>query len=368
MAAPSSKLNLLLELSREPSGERRRELLREVTDAFAAGESTGTQENWAEFDKILAAVGQDLELSVRAELARKIAANPTQFGRTARNLAFDDIAVACPVIESSRSLSEKDLLELIAEKSQDHMLAVTKRADISEEVSDALVVSGGARVVESLLNNENARIGTRTYERVAERVDGNGPLQSSFIHRKGVPLDILGELYLKVKAELRQEILAHYGSVTHEDLEAAFERGRKRLLKDYGALPDDFEVSRGRIDGLRRRGELKPSLLVRLMREGKRTEFIFAFATLTGTDYQLVNRLVEREDIDAIAILSRAVNFDRALFVTVALMIVGEEHRMSNAEEFGKLYQKITTEAARTVVRFWKVRAKIADDGAAMGA
>jgi len=162
MAAPSSKLNLLLELAREPSGEKRRELLRQLTDAFTADESPRTDENWAEFDKILAAVTQDLEVSVRAELARKIAANPSQFGRTARNLAFDDIRVAQPVIESSRALSENDLLELIAEKSQEHMLAVTKRADISELVSDALVERGEDRVVESLLKNEGARIGARS--------------------------------------------------------------------------------------------------------------------------------------------------------------------------------------------------------------
>jgi uncharacterized protein (DUF2336 family) len=360
--APASKLSVLLELAREPSSERRRELLRQVTDAFTADENVRSQENWAEFDKILSAITADLESSVRAELARKIAVNPSSFGRTARNLAFDDISVARPVIESSRALSEKDLLELIAEKSQDHMLAVTRRGEISEKVSDALVTRGEDRVVASLLENENARIGATTYERVAERAERNGELQSPFIHRNGVPLDLLSGIYLKVKSELRGEILARYGRVSAEDLDAAFERSRKRLLKDYGGLPEDFEVSRGRIEGLRRRGELKPSHLVRLMREGKRTEFIFAFATLTGTDYQLVNRLVEREDVDGFAILSRSAGFDRALFVTIALMIVGQEHRLSNAEEFGKLYQKVTTEAARAVVRFWKVRAKIADD------
>ncbi|HYM17949.1 MAG TPA: DUF2336 domain-containing protein [Micropepsaceae bacterium] len=364
----SSKLDLLLALAREPSGEKRRELLREVTDAFTADESARTQENWAEFDKILASVAQDLETSVRTELARKIAANPSQFGRTARNLAFDEIAVARPVIESSRALSENDLLALIAEKSQDHMMAVTRRGDISEKVSDALVERGEDHVVESLLKNENARIAASTYERVAERAEKNSVLEAPLVRRKSIPLDLLSDLYLKVKAELRQEILSRYGNVSATDLEAAFERGRKRMMKEYGALPEDFEVSRGRIDGMRRRGELKPSLLVRLMREGKRTEFIFAFATLTGTDYRLVNRLVEREDVDGIAILSRAVDFDRALFVTVALMIVGEEHRMSHAEVFGKLYQKITVDAARAVVRFWKVRAKVDGDGAALSA
>jgi uncharacterized protein (DUF2336 family) len=368
MAAPQSKLHVLVELASEPSGEKRRELLRQVTDSFIADASLRTQDNCAELDRILSAITVDLELNVRAELARKIATGPLEFGHTARSLAFDDIEVARPVLENSRAVCERDLLEVIQEKSQEHMLAVTKREDITARVSDALVDRGEDRVVASLLRNETAVIAAKTYEKVADRAENSHLLQLPFVRRKGVPLDLLSELYLKVKGELRQEIITRCEGVSTADLEAAFERGRKRLLKDYGALPQDYETCRARIEMMNRRGELKSPLLVRYMREGKRTEFIFAYAALTGTDYQLVNRLIERKDVDALAILSRAAQFDRALFVTIGLMIAGEDHRMSNAEEFGRLYQNVTPEAAQKVVRFWQVRAKIADGGTALGA
>src|SRR6516164_11416873 len=116
MAAPQSKLNVLLDLANEPSGDKRRDLLRQVTDSFIADASLRTQENCAEFDRILSAITVDLELNVRAELARRLAAGASEFGRTARILAFDEIEVARPVLESSRALSEHDLLEVIEGK------------------------------------------------------------------------------------------------------------------------------------------------------------------------------------------------------------------------------------------------------------
>jgi uncharacterized protein (DUF2336 family) len=368
MAAPQSKLNVLVALANEPSGEKRRDLLRQITDSFIADPSLRSRENCAEFDRILSAITVDLELNVRAELARRLAAGASEFGRTARILAFDEIEVARPVLESSRALSEHDLLEVIEGKSQDHMLAVTKRDDITARISDALVDRGEDRVVVSLLSNETAEIGVKTYEKVADRAESSQLLQAPLVRRKGVPLDLLSELYLKAKGDLRQEIIARCQGVSDADLETAFERGRRRILKDYGALPQDYETCRARIEMMNRRGELKSPLLARYLREGKRTEFIFSFATLTGTDYLLVNRLIERKDVDALAILSRAALFDRALFVTIALMIAGQDHRMSHAEEFGQLYQNVTPEAAQKVVRFWQVRNKIADGGGTLRA
>jgi len=365
MTASHSKLEILLNLGKETSGEKRRELLRQVTDAFLADKNVRTEGNYAELDKIISAITADLEAEVRAQLARRLATTKAPFDCTARNLAFDDIEIARPIIECSHFLTETDLLELIVRTSQDHMMAMTKRNDISEKVSDALVDHGEDRVVASLLENDHAKIADATYEKVADRAEGSTVLQVPFVRRASVPLDLLNEFYFKVKADVRREILHRYDKVSADELDAALERSRRRVLKEYGALPEDYETSRGRIDGLERRGELKPLLLVRLMREGRRTEFVFAFAKFTGTDYQLINRLVERQDLDAIAILSRAAGFDRALFVTIAMMIAGQEHRMSNAEEFGSLYQKVGVDTAQRAVRFWKIRAKVENGGTA---
>lgn len=167
---PADNFALLLDLAKETSSEKRRELLRQITDVFLAPPvSARTDRESALFDEIVGAVASDLETQVRVELSRKIARSRAPLGRTARRLAMDEIDVARPVIEESGALTESDILDVIQNKSQDHLLAVTKRPDIGEVVSSALVERGEDRVVVSLLENRTARIDRATFERVASR-------------------------------------------------------------------------------------------------------------------------------------------------------------------------------------------------------
>src|SRR5262245_41020005 len=203
MSAPKNNFALLLDLAKETSSEKRRALLRQITDVFLADPPDRSDRESQLFDEIVGAVASDLETQVRIELARKVAASNVPVQRTARRLALDQIEVARPVIERSRALTETDLLDVIHQKSQDHMMAVTKRPDIGEAVSSALVVKGEDRVVASLLENRTARIDRPTFERVAERAELSPVLHAPFVRHHKAPLDLLNNVYLKVEGELR---------------------------------------------------------------------------------------------------------------------------------------------------------------------
>jgi hypothetical protein len=66
---------------------------------------------------------------------------------------------------------------------------------------------------------------------------------------------------------------------------------------------------------------------------------------------------VDTPDIDTLALLCRGANFDRALFVTMAIALDSSEKGLGRAEEFGKLYGAVPVQAAQRALRFWKVRA-----------
>jgi uncharacterized protein (DUF2336 family) len=362
MAASTSKFALLLDLAKETSSEKRRELLRQITDLLCNDAAMRTAANCSAFDEIAVAVVSDLKFEARSEIARMMAATTLPLGRTVRELAMDEIEVARPVLEFSTALSENDLLDVTASQSQDHLMAVSRRSSIGERVSDALVSRGEDRVVVSLLSNRGATIGRDTYERVAERAQDSPILQAPLVRREGVPLDLLNDLYVSVASELREEILKQNENVSPAELEAALERSRKRVAKAYGGLPDDLEIAQLELRKIERMNQLQPPLLVRLMREGaqSRTLFLLALANLTEADYHVVRRLVEARDIDALALLCRAAGFDRPLFVTLSLLVVSEDGSRPKLEEFGKLYERVPVIAAQRAVRFWKVRANAA--------
>jgi len=358
MAASANNFALLLDLAREGSSEKRRELLRQITDVFLAAPEQRSENESVLFDEIVGAVAADLETQVRVELARKVAESNAPLNRTARRLAMDQIEVARPVIERSRALSETDILDVIQQKSQDHMLAVTKRPDIGEKVSSALVAKGEDHVVASLLENRTARMNRETYEAVATRAENSPVLHAPFVRNHHVPLDLLNNVYLQVEGGLRREIMRKFHGVSPAELEAALETSRNHLSSAYGALPSDFQIAKDHVDALDKRGALKPPILVQLLRENQRTAFYVAFAKLVDVDFELTRRLVEGKDIDALATLCRGAGFDRGLFVTISLLVAEDDGGLSKTEEYGKLYEQVPVAAAQRALRFWKVRAK----------
>lgn len=350
---------MLAELSSQTTSEGRRELLRKVTEALDPAGTASSQADMAQFDEILATVAEDYSVQVRSQIARLVASGAAPFSHTAQRFAMDDIEVARPILEKSASLSEATLLQVIGQKSQDHMLAVTKRHAISPVISHALVEKGDDMVVSSLLRNGNAEIAPKTYDAVARRAETSVALQAPLVERHGVPLEHLNMLYTKVEARLRKEIVAKFDSVSAEELEKAFARSRERVSRVYKQMPDDFDDSSLRIDLLERHGGgLKPPALISLLREGNgaRTAFKIAFARLTEVDFDLIERVVENFDLDTAALLCRGSNFDRALFVSLAIGLDRPDRAMAGAEEFGKLYESVPVQAAQRALRFWKVR------------
>jgi uncharacterized protein (DUF2336 family) len=364
MAENSGSFALLIELAKENSSEKRRELLRLVTDTFLASPNNPSDGEAELFDEIVGAVAADLETQVRAELARKVATSRLSIRRTARRLAFDTIEVAGPVIEGSVALTQSDLVEVIQKTSQDHMLAVTQRTDIGEKVSSALVAKGETHVVASLLKNETAKISRESYERVADRAQNEIELQDPLVHRKQVPLDLLNAVYMKVSGDLRREIMTKFQGASTEELDAALEATREHLASAYGALPRDYALAKEYVDGVEARGLLQPSSLEMMLRDNKTTSFLIGFSRVVDIDFELASRLMEEKDLDAIAMLCRASCFESTQFIALCMLIIGGGGGVAKAQRYGQLYERVPVATARRALRFWKIRAQAMRDKA----
>jgi uncharacterized protein (DUF2336 family) len=360
--APNSRFARLLDVKNDMSSDSRRALLREVTDVFAEHEEDSDAAKVAKLDEVLSTVVADFSREVRAELAAKIGPSKVLLGATAEKLAMDDIDVARPILEQSSALSEAHLLAVISQKTQDHLLAVTRREDISEKISHALVEKGDDRVVVSLLENSTAKIAPKTYETVTELAQNRPVLYAPFVKRTDVPLELLNDVYLEVETNLRREILKRYDQVSPQELDEALQRSRARILKAYRRPAMEAAKIKARVEEFRRKNELAPPLLVKLLREGEhsRTVFVGVFAALTDVEEGLAEKVVEGGDIDALALLCRAADFERAVFVSLAIALVGSGGRMTKVEEFGALYENVPVSAAQRAVRFWKVRSSSA--------
>lgn len=358
MSQTASRYALLKDLSSTTSSDQRRELLRRVTDALTNTARTPSEQEFAQLDEVLSLAAKDYTTEVRTEFARLVAASVTRFCHASEQFAMDDIEVATPVLRHSRALTEETLLKVVNEKSQAHILAVTKRDGVSSRLSAAIVNKGSDEVVSSLLANERAQISEATYEVVAKRAETSKLLQAPLVRRQGVPIDLLNDLYLKVEADLRREIVHKFDTVSPNELEKAFERSRARVTTAYRQVPEDMSTALMRLASIEAKQQLLPAVLPSLLREGKasRTTFKLAFAKLVDVNFDVIEPAVETPDVDTLALLCRGANFDRGLFITLAIGLDPSEKGLGRAEEFGKLYESVPVQAAQRALRFWKVR------------
>ncbi len=357
MSVDHSKFAKLMDLAKETSSEKRRDLLREVTDVFFDNDKDERSEaECAMFDEIIGAVATDMTDQVRLELSRKVAVSKSPLRKTARRLATDSIRVAEPVLRKSQALTEEDLVHIANTSSQEKLMAVSKRDNLTSPVSKALVNKGEDKVVVSLLENETAEIDRETYEVVTERAMTSKVLQAPLVKRKNVPLDLLNDVYHVVEQKLRAQIMAKFESVSEEELNAALKASKNRLNIAYGKAPEDMEKQIKWVETEIEANRLTPPHLVQQLRNGEKSRFLASFAYFTHISNEIACRIIEQKDVDAMAILCRAAHFPKALFSTLAMQIVGGENGVAKAKEYSDMYENVPLAAAQRAVRFWKVR------------
>jgi uncharacterized protein (DUF2336 family) len=148
------ELNAALEAGGDKEQKR---ILERVADLFAAGSRGYSSKQIALFDDVLQKLCTDIEVKARARLARRLAHVENAPPQLVRSLAFDDaIAVAEPILIHSQQLSDADLVENAATKSQDHLFAIAQRLRLSERVTDVLVERGNRRVIHKVAANGGA--------------------------------------------------------------------------------------------------------------------------------------------------------------------------------------------------------------------
>lgn len=357
MSATGARFAKLIDLARAPSSEKRRDLLREATDLFFDTAAERTSRETQLFDDVLRTVAKEMQESVLAELAERFADSQDAPIQLLQDLAFNTFAVAEPILKRSPLLKDEMLVKLVSEQSQDHIKAIAQRDSVSPRVSDAIVRVGDDDALDMLLKNAGAQIERPAMELVVDRARDNSKLHKGVVGRHDIPLDLLNEMYFVVEKGLRTAILDRNSNVDPAELDQALAKARSRMqARQAAAVTDDVRAATKLIEQKKRSGELKPPLLVALFRDGQTTAFTLGLAEIVGLDYDTTHGIIARADMEALAMICRAANIERPLFVTIAVLCCGGQNAMNQAEHFGRLYSAVPVEAAQRAMRFFKVR------------
>ncbi len=146
------------------SSEKRLNALRQVTTLFLRDAERLSDAQIRVFDDVFCLLVAKVEIRARAELGKRLAPIDRAPTDIIQRLAYDDeITVAGDVLTLSRQLATDTLIEIASTRGQEHLLALSGRANLPEAVTDVIVTRGEQRVIRRLAHNTTASFSDSGY-------------------------------------------------------------------------------------------------------------------------------------------------------------------------------------------------------------
>lgn len=358
MSVNLEHLEGLARLAKEASPEGRQALLREVTDLFMEAPEDLSSTEVAYFGDIMERLVFELEMKARRHLAEALADVGTAPHELVTRLASDEIEVAKPVLMKSGVLADSDLLDIIKQCSQEHLLAVSQRSRVSEQVADALVEKGNDEVLGSLAGNAGAVLSRNAMETMVERGEnGAEALQEALVTRRDFPPDLLQRMYAYVSDALRQHIVELGVPIDEGQIDDMLAETKSWLESD-GA--DELSPAEKFILRKEQLNQLNNDLLVKLMRQGKVAEFVAGIAKMAKIDIPTARQTIFDKSGEKLAVICKSLEMDAETFaLLVDLTDQSGRRDKGDKDILVGVYGRITPESAQRAMRFLRTRQKV---------
>jgi uncharacterized protein (DUF2336 family) len=359
-ALASSPPNLLGELQnalQHGNVSRRVETLRRVTDLFLDGAVYYSDEQIAVFDDVFNCLIQEIETSAKALLATRLAPNSKAPPQIIHTLAFDDvIEVAAPVLSQSERLDDAALIDNARNKSQGHLLAISKRRVLSDAVTDILVERGNEEVVESAVNNPGAEFSESGFTTLVSRAAGNDNLATCLGMRRAIPRHHYLKLIAKASDSVRA-CLAAANPNSKDDITNVVKEVALRASTERGAFSDETAAARELVRLLHADGRLDENQVAIFAEAGKFDETNAAIAILANVPVSTVENMMIESRSEGMMILAKVTGLS---WQTLKLILSMRDHLSGsgtkNINEYRESYEMLRTTTAQQVLRFHRMR------------
>ena len=253
------------ELLADPAPAHRAKVVHKLAVEIDVGRLSPAEKSMAL--EIMRTMAADAEMIVRHAVADSMKQSKAMPRDIALKLAHDEPDVALPVLENSPVLTDDDLIAVLAEGNGTKQVAVARRPEVSSAVAAAVIDTGNAAAVTTLVGNEGAALGSELLQRTLDRYGRFETVKSAMVHRNELPVTISERLVTLVSDRLKVVLAARHelpdGMASDIILEAR-ERATIGLLSNSTPAQD----SQALVAQLHARGRLTPSLVLRALCSG----------------------------------------------------------------------------------------------------
>lgn len=338
------------------SPRRQAEILRRVTDLFLAGAHSYSEEHVDLFDGVISRLAEKIETKARAELASRLAPLANAPLATVRRLARDElIEAAGPILAHSPRLTDEDLLAIAAGDSQERLLAISKRAALSEPVSDALVSRGNRDVVLSVTRNAGARFSNTGYGKLVDKSIDDEVLAICVGMRKDIPREYFHMLIARASEVVYEKLAAANPAAVAEV---------QRVLsgitgQEVGASKIQRAEAQAQLETMRRSGKSVDDAVYELAASGKFAETVVALSALSRTPRELVESVLSdrRAENDFTLLLAKAAGLSWQTALQICILRRGPNGLPQLAIDAARRsFERLQVETAQRVIKFYNVR------------
>ena len=357
MAFATSLIPGLDELVRGDDPERRAEAVRRIAALFFEGADRFRPEHVEFFDGILTGLVPGSGLSLRADIAERLASVANAPRKLVGQLAREDeIAIAGPLLRRSPAIDERLLVEIAREKGQQHLLAMAERPTLSAGVTEIIIRRGDREVVRRTAGNAGAAFSETGYSALIKRAGQDGMLTLAIGQRDDLSDGNLKALLAGSIDAVRRRLL--------EAAKPARQAAIRQAMGDISGLMlpvegrRNFEPAQHAIMALHAAGNLDEGALLAFAKARKYEESIAALSAMSGVKIATLDRLIAGDRYDPILIVCKVIGLEWAAVHALILLRLGPNRVASPADiESARVnFARLMPSTAARVVNFWKTR------------
>lgn len=355
MAETASFLIDLEEAVSKGSPESCLRALWHATDVLIAG-TYSEDEIWT-FGEIIGRLARDIETTARGRLAERLASTNNAPYKLTRQLASDDcIDVAWPILSRSDRLDTETLLSCAENKSQRHLLAISKRRFVPETVTDVLVVRGNSVVVTSIVANIGASFSNSGFLHLVRRSEADSILAESVGLRRDIPRHIFHQLIAKASEEVRQKLEKERPDVGQQIHQVVIDVTGAIHAK-FGPASKDYFAAKRTVAKLHERGELTEDRVFEFAHSLRFNEAAVALSLLCQFPVNIVERALIEKDREPVLMLAKSLDFSWT--TAMALLFLGAHNYRITAGDLDRLkrdFHSLNVNTCRGVLDFYRSR------------
>lgn len=339
------------------SADKRIETLRRVTDLFLVEADRLNDAQIGVFDDVLLKLIERIETKALAQLSSRLAPVDSAPIEVIRRLARDDeVTVAGPVLTASSRLTADDLIEIAGTKSQNHLLAISGRSQLAEEVTDVLLNRGSPDVVNRLAANSGARFSEMGFQTLVRAGETDAVLAEKVGLRLDLPIRLLRELLLKATEAVRSRLLALAPSESQDEIRKVLASISCAVTQEVAA-PRDYRKAHEHVLAMRDKGQLDETAVLRFANAKQYEETVAALAVLSGAPIDIIKPLMKAPVPEGLLFPCKAADLKWATVKAILLNRIAN-HSISDRdlEQCKTNFITLSKATAQRTLRFWAVR------------